>query len=32
MKKRFLKFIENLPLIEKEELDDESNIGPYVAM
>ena len=32
MRKKFLRFIENLELFEKEETDDENSIGPYVAM
>jgi len=32
MRKKFLRFIENLPMFEKEEVDDENSVGPYVAM
>jgi hypothetical protein len=33
MRKKFLRFLENWELIEKEEVDDESSsVGPYVAM
>ena len=32
MRKKFMRFIENLELMEKEEADEESSIGPYVAM
>ena len=32
MRKKFLRFIENLEMMEKEEIDEENSIGPYVAM
>ena len=32
MRKKFLRFIENLELFEKEEVEDENSIGPYMAM
>ena len=32
MRKKFLRFLENLELFEKEELDEENAPGPYVAM
>lgn len=32
MRKKFLRFLENLELFEKEEVDDESSVGPYIAM
>lgn len=32
MRKKFLRFIENLELFEKEEADEENPVGPYIAM
>ncbi len=32
MRKKFLRFVENLEHMEKEEADEENSIGPYVAM